>query len=668
MPERLTQPVALQMLNAGAATPARAARAPGQTSSHVARVHAGASNQSLQRALRARVLQAKLTINQPGDNYEQEADRVAGTVMRMPDPNARSAPEITPLSQSPLQRCSCGALSSSGQCDDCASKDRDLQRTAVGPATAETAPSLVDQVLQGSGQPLDKSTRAFMESRFGQNFADVRIHTGPRAGDSARAVNALAYTVGKNVVFATGQYSPQTDAGRRLLAHELTHTLQQGGGTQANRSQSVQRQPAPGAVPSVSAQLLSGGAARGLERSSGSRTMSRHFIGNQSMQRASRAGWRQTNLTIRKPGDLYEQQADYVSNAVMRTPEPGETQSSVTSESQISAAALSLQRMGDPKQAPAMACLIPTSPSSRPADFDILFGSGADDLTSEAMADIDTFAGRWNAAGADRPVRVDGFASTDGGQVLNWTISCQRAQAVAKRLQNPGSGRGVASSFLEVYAQGETSEFSTTMELNRRATIKSDLSKPIPSSCDYPGLLRELELRPVFLRTGPEDHSPTGASWKRRFKAANDIWGKLGVSFRERAPVTIETPLKTSPLVPDYYVPAVAGLYSGPGVEVFLIENDLPKHGGGATLPGCSSTGKVVLSDLGSSDTLLAHELGHTMGLNHPGASNNPGDPNTIMEASNSNSVSNPSRNTIGNYNGIHCPPGSGDICLHLDT
>ena len=91
------------------------------------------------------------------------------------------------------------------------------------------APSLVHEVLRLPGQPLDPATRAFMEPRFGHDLSQVRVHIGAKAAESARAVNALAYSVGTSVVFGAGRYAPSTEVGRRLLAHELTHTLQQEG-------------------------------------------------------------------------------------------------------------------------------------------------------------------------------------------------------------------------------------------------------------------------------------------------------------------------------------------------------------------------------------------------------------------------------------------------------
>ena len=89
---------------------------------------------------------------------------------------------------------------------------------------------IVHDVLSSPGQPLDASTRTFMESRFGHDFSQVRVHTDERAAESARTVNALAYTVGQDIVFKEGHYQPSVPAGQPLLAHELAHVVQQGRG------------------------------------------------------------------------------------------------------------------------------------------------------------------------------------------------------------------------------------------------------------------------------------------------------------------------------------------------------------------------------------------------------------------------------------------------------
>ncbi|MCS6883525.1 MAG: DUF4157 domain-containing protein [Oscillochloridaceae bacterium] len=137
-------------------------------------------------------------------------------------------PAAEPAPRSLLQRkCACGGTPGfDGECATCRAKR--LQRRATEGAGPSGVPPIVHEVLRSPGQPLDAETRSFMEPRFGHDFSRVRVHTGARAAESARAVNALAYTVGRDVVFGEGQYAPGTGAGRRLLAHELTHVIQQG--------------------------------------------------------------------------------------------------------------------------------------------------------------------------------------------------------------------------------------------------------------------------------------------------------------------------------------------------------------------------------------------------------------------------------------------------------
>src|SRR5579859_1730640 len=173
-------------------------------------------------------LQAKLTVNTPGDQYEQEADRVAEQVVHMPEPS-RAAPAVSPALPSAQRKCACGGTCSKCQGEQPDHEHKPLQMKSAGPSASVgiPAPPVVHQVLRSPGQPLDPATRAFMEPRFGCDFSHVRVHTGTEAAASSRAVNALAYTVGANLVFDQGQYRPDTAEGKQLLAHELTHTMQQ---------------------------------------------------------------------------------------------------------------------------------------------------------------------------------------------------------------------------------------------------------------------------------------------------------------------------------------------------------------------------------------------------------------------------------------------------------
>jgi hypothetical protein len=159
-------------------------------------------------------LQAKLKVNTPGDSYEQEADRLSEQVMHMPETRLQRA-------------CPRDGGCPTGQNEQAGHEHLQTKSVHANDTGEVSAPAIVNEVLQSSGQPLDVATRAFMEPRFGHDFSHVRVHTDAKAAASAHAVNALAYTVGQDVVFGAGEYAPQTTEGRRLLAHELAHTLQQ---------------------------------------------------------------------------------------------------------------------------------------------------------------------------------------------------------------------------------------------------------------------------------------------------------------------------------------------------------------------------------------------------------------------------------------------------------
>ena len=191
-------------------------------------------------------LQTKLTINQPGDQHEQEADRVAEQVMRMPDPDIR------------LQRkCSCDA-SSSGPCEQCGAPLIQRRATAVDTSSSAAAPAIVHDTLHSSGQALDLSTRAFFEARFKQDFGHVRVHTDKQAATSAEQISARAYTVGRDIVFGSGEYSPRTMMGQQLLAHELAHVVQQSKG---RIPATIQRAETDTGAPHINCPTLADGAA-----------------------------------------------------------------------------------------------------------------------------------------------------------------------------------------------------------------------------------------------------------------------------------------------------------------------------------------------------------------------------------------------------------------------
>lgn len=175
-----------------------------------------AGNQAVQELLRSGVIRAKLAVSTPGDPDEQEADRVAGKIMRSHAGFPGSS--------------SCSCASGEGVCEECQQKQQGVvARVAESAPDTDEAPARVTDVLRLPGQPLPESARVPFERKLGHDLSAVRIHDDSAAAESASAVNALAYTLGHHIVFGVGHYAPGTEQGDRLLAHELTHTIQQGG-------------------------------------------------------------------------------------------------------------------------------------------------------------------------------------------------------------------------------------------------------------------------------------------------------------------------------------------------------------------------------------------------------------------------------------------------------
>jgi hypothetical protein len=163
---------------------------------------------------------SSIRIGAHNDDFEREADAVADRVMRMP------TGEVSVRSVAPaLQR----------KCAACEEEDEEhvlrpkRASSGAGSGTVSAPTTHVRAVLSSPGQLLPADTRAFFEPRFGVDFSEVRLHSDSHAHESAREVHARAFTVGTNIVFGSGEYSPGTQEGRRLLAHELTHVVQQAG-------------------------------------------------------------------------------------------------------------------------------------------------------------------------------------------------------------------------------------------------------------------------------------------------------------------------------------------------------------------------------------------------------------------------------------------------------
>jgi hypothetical protein len=163
------------------------------------------------------LIQTKLTINQADDEYEREADAMAEHVMRMTNKESTQQTFFKP-SISSIQR----------KCAHCEEEEKHIQQKEnSNHDTSSTSLEGYVKDLNSSGETLDASTKNFFEARFGYDFSDVKIHNNNEAARSAESVNALAYTNRNNIVFGSGQFKPETNEGKKLLAHELTHVIQQ---------------------------------------------------------------------------------------------------------------------------------------------------------------------------------------------------------------------------------------------------------------------------------------------------------------------------------------------------------------------------------------------------------------------------------------------------------
>jgi hypothetical protein len=164
------------------------------------------------------IIQAKLAVNQPGDSYEQEADAMADKVMNS-GRNPSNQNYFFKPSSSNVQR----------KCASCEKEEKELHRkeSSSGNITTPSQTENYIESLNSKGRNLTSSERDFFEPKFGRDFSDVRIHTDSQANKSAQSIQARAYTHGNNIVFANNQYEPSTDSGKKLLAHELTHVVQQ---------------------------------------------------------------------------------------------------------------------------------------------------------------------------------------------------------------------------------------------------------------------------------------------------------------------------------------------------------------------------------------------------------------------------------------------------------
>ncbi|EJL75837.1 eCIS core domain-containing protein [Chryseobacterium populi] len=173
------------------------------------------------------VVQKKLSVGSPNDSYEAEADRVADQVMSKPG----SSSQIAQKGISLQKYAACEQEEKLRMKPLAESITPMIQRSATETAGESQAPDHIESRInagKGNGNTMDHSTKSFMENSFGTDFSNVKIHTGNEAVQMSRDLNAQAFAVGNDIYFNEGKYSPNSDKGKHLLAHELTHTIQQG--------------------------------------------------------------------------------------------------------------------------------------------------------------------------------------------------------------------------------------------------------------------------------------------------------------------------------------------------------------------------------------------------------------------------------------------------------
>ena len=318
-------------------------------------------NQYVQRVVTG--IQAKLRIGQPGDKYEQEADYVADEVMRMPEQLMQQQPEeeedliqtepiaeqITPLVQK--------------QVEEEKKEEEILQTKELSGQSAGVTPDLESriQALKGGGQPLPESICAYFEPRFGYDLSQVRIHTDAYTADIAKAINARAFTFGQNIGFASGEYNPESFIGKKLLAHELVHTIQQnntvlnfiqrellpGGFTTDDLNQTCFDDSAFEGMSNEELEALyrrvaqlhkerdrEGESGPEMETFKGNirtiwRVWEQRNIGPQTWLRPLQAGIVQAKFKTSSRVNIYGLVSDAISEQVMRMPEPGVEQHNV---------------------------------------------------------------------------------------------------------------------------------------------------------------------------------------------------------------------------------------------------------------------------------------------------------------------------------------------------
>jgi outer membrane protein OmpA-like peptidoglycan-associated protein len=342
--------------------------------------------------------------------------------------------------------------------------------------------------LKGGGRPLAESARSFFEPRFFADFSGVRIHSDNAADALAEVVQARAFTIGSDIFFRGGEYAPATADGNNLLAHELTHVVQQTNTVSRRRMLPARiNTDEDNAMRSTAAADLLPPAARAADNQAFFRKEIDDFHRSRSVES-------RTLKSIRP--------RDGIGTVIRQSPLP-DIQRQHKLETDLGSAA-------------GLTCPISTEKlNHQNASLDITFDLGGSVLTAEDINNITVFVNNWRGASVSVPVRIHGYASKDGPPTLNWPLSCRRAEAVSKQMQKvqpavvlstgqafPAGTPGIPAGFIDTFAHGETEEFSkTALPPNRRSTAH------VPS---LPSLPAKVAKSPTArLKSGPT-YTPNG--------------------------------------------------------------------------------------------------------------------------------------------------------------
>lgn len=188
-------------------------------------------NQAVQRLLESGAVQARLNITQPNDRYEKEADAVADKVMKMPESQVQRQNEENEEEEMVQTKPIGEQITSLQRQIEPEEEDEELIQPKANRGGFKVNDTFDSQMsaAKSEGQTMNRQERAYFEPRFGANFSGVRIHSGSKSGQLARSINAQAFTHGSDIYFGAGKYNPHSAKGRHLMAHELTHTIQQSG-------------------------------------------------------------------------------------------------------------------------------------------------------------------------------------------------------------------------------------------------------------------------------------------------------------------------------------------------------------------------------------------------------------------------------------------------------